>query len=532
MAESPHYGLPVLDPNVCYAALRARDERFDGRFFVAVTSTRIYCRPVCPAGPPKFEHCRFYPSAAAAQAAGYRPCLRCRPETAPELAVWRGTSNTVSRALSLIAAGDLDADDASVEGLAERLGVGARQLRRLFERHLGASPLAVAQTRRVLFAKQLIHETHLPMSEVALASGFGSVRRFNEIFQRLFARPPSALRRRLGSRPNGTDAGASVTLRLGYRPPYDWDAMIAHLEMRAVTGVEQVESRAYRRAVGSLNGQTGIVGVMPGGGPDTLVVTFRSGCVDDLTSIVGRVRKMFDLAADVDAIGAHLACDPGLASLIESRPGLRIPGAWSEFEVAVRAVLGQQVTLAAARRLVTRLVELCADGAPESQGGPSPCRAFPGPEQVIRADLSPLGMPASRRRTLAALAEAAASDPLLFQPSATLERTIAKLRAIRGIGEWTAHYIALRAAREPDAFPASDCGLLRGAARCRLGATPAELLRRAERWRPWRGYAAQHLWAVDAQARAPSSDANGATATATRRGSRRSVFQPQYGGPR
>ena len=239
-----------LDPQTCYRALETRDARFDGRLFVGVTSTGIYCRPICPARTPKFENCRFFPSAAAAQEAGFRPCLRCRPETAPDLAAWRGTSNTVSRGLALIAEGALDGDEASVEALAERLGVGERQLRRLFQQHLGASPIAVAQTRRVLFAKQLIHETRLPMTEVALAAGFGSVRRFNETFQRLFDRPPSALRRKtVTSLREGSVAAIGVTLRLRYRPPYDWPAMLAFLRARAIAGVELVDGERYRRTV-------------------------------------------------------------------------------------------------------------------------------------------------------------------------------------------------------------------------------------------------------------------------------------------
>src|SRR5690348_1236657 len=217
--------MELTDRTACYRILETRDPRFDGRLFVGVTSTGIYCRPICPARTPKFENCRFFPSAAAAQEAGFRPCLRCRPETAPDLAFWRGSSNTVSRALALIADGALDSGEAGVEGLALRLGVGGRQLRRLFKQHLGASPVAVAQTRRVLFAKQLIQETRMPLGEVALAAGFGSVRRFNETFRQLFRRPPGALRRG----PSGAPAETGATLRLRYRPPYDWEAMLAHL---------------------------------------------------------------------------------------------------------------------------------------------------------------------------------------------------------------------------------------------------------------------------------------------------------------
>ena len=493
----------MLDPHLCYKALQTRDERFDGRLFVGVTSTGIYCRPVCPAGPAKLEHCRFYPSAAAAQEAGFRPCLRCRPESAPDVGSWRGTSNTVSRGLALIAEGELDGDGSSVDDLAERLGVGGRQLRRLFRQHLGASPLAVAQTRRVLFAKQLIHDTRLPMAEIALASGFGSVRSFNETFQRLYGRPPSALRRTaVAALPEGTVAATGVTVRLRYRPPYDWPTMLDYLRARAVDGIERVEGGSYRRTV-SCDGADGTVEIVHVPQEQSIAATIRVPSVRAVPALVSRIRRLFDLGADVAAIGAHLARDPLLAPLIAERPGLRTPGAWDGFELAVRAVLGQQVSLEAARQLAGRLVRCC--GAPlaaERGAGPALSRLFPTAAQVASADLARLGMPAARRQALVALARARLADPLLFEPLDTVEQTVAKLSAIRGIGEWTAHYIALRAAREPDAFPASDVGLMRGAgAREGNEWTAARLKARAERWRPWRAYAAQHLWAADSASR-------------------------------
>ncbi len=478
----------------CYRALESRDRRFDELIFVGVTSTGIYCRPICPARTPKIEHCRFFSSAAAAQEAGFRPCLRCRPETAPDLFSWRGTSNTVSRALALIGDGALDEDEASVEALAERLGVGGRQLRRLFLQHLGASPIAVAQTRRVLFAKQLIHETRMPMAQVAFAAGFGSVRRFNEKFRELFHRPPGTLRRRT-SAPRAT-AEAGVTLRLRYRPPYAWDSMLAYLEARAISGVEAVENGVYRRTV-ELDGATGTIDVahIPAG--DCLGVTIRFPRVAALPGIVARVRCQFDLGANIEAIETHLSADPLLAPLIARRPGLRAPGGWDGFELAVRAILGQQVRVAAARRLAGQLVALHGRPLPDGQRcHPGLTHVFPSAERLAAADLSGLGMPAARRSALRALAEAAARDPQLFRPAGTVEEAIARLRSIRGVGEWTAQYIALRALRETDAFPASDIGLLRGAAVNGTRPTPADLLRRAEPWRPWRAYAAQHLWAA------------------------------------
>lgn len=316
--------MELLDRRTCYRAFQSRDARFDGRVFVGVTSTGIYCRPVCPARTPRFENCRFFASAAAAQEAGFRPCLRCRPEIAPDLAFWRGTANTVSRALALIADGALDEDEAGVEALAERLGVGGRQLRRLFQRHLGASPVAVAQTRRVLFAKQLLHDTRLPMAEVALASGFGSVRRFNETFRRLFDRPPSALRRRSGA---DTSARDGVTLKLAYRPPYDWPGMLAALAARSAPGTEWIEEDVWHRRI-DLDGERGSVAVAHLPERNAVAVTIRFPSVKVLPAIVARVRRVFDLGADIATIDRHLARDPNLAPLIARRPGLRAPGDW------------------------------------------------------------------------------------------------------------------------------------------------------------------------------------------------------------
>ncbi|NTX66585.1 helix-turn-helix domain-containing protein [Myxococcus sp. CA051A] len=489
--------MDLLDSDACYRVLQTRDARFDGRLFVAVTSTGIYCRPICPARTPKRENCRFFASAAASQEEGFRPCLRCRPETAPDLASWRGTSNTVSRALALIAEGALDGGEAGVDALAERLGVGGRQLRRLFKQHLGATPVAVAQTRRVLFAKQLIQETRMPLAEVALAAGFGSIRRFNETFQDLYQRPPSALRRKQAVETTSSAAAeAGVTLRLRYRPPYDWAAMLAYLSARAIQGVEQVSDSRYLRTV-SQDGAVGTVEVSHEPARNNLVARIRFPRVQSLPAIVARVRRVFDVGADIEVIGAHLSRDPFLAPLVALRPGLRAPGAWDGFELAVRAILGQQVTVVAARRLAGQLVGLCAD-APVDGLAPGLSRAFPSPERVVATDLGALGMPSARKASLKALAEAALADPLLFQPFGTVEEGVARLRSIRGVGEWTAQYIALRALRETDAFPASDVALLRSAA-TDTGArpTPEDLLQRAEPWRPWRAYAAQHLWAAD-----------------------------------
>jgi AraC family transcriptional regulator of adaptative response / DNA-3-methyladenine glycosylase II len=316
--------MELLDRRTYYRALQSHDSRFDGHVFVGVTSTGIYCRPICPTRPPKFENCRFFASAAAAQEAGFRPCLRCRPEIAPDAALWRGTANTVSRALALIAEGALDGEDCDVEALAGRLGVGGRQLRRLFQRHLGASPIAVAQTRRVLFAKQLLHDTRLPMAEVALASGFGSVRRFNETFRHLFRRPPSALRRKGGV---DTSARDGVTLRLAYRPPYDWSGMLSALSLRATPGIEWIDDGVWHRNV-DVDGKRCGVAVAHLPVRNSVLVTIHFASVRALPTIVARVRRVFDLGADIATIDRHLARDSRLAPLIRKRPGLRAPGDW------------------------------------------------------------------------------------------------------------------------------------------------------------------------------------------------------------
>jgi AraC family transcriptional regulator, regulatory protein of adaptative response / DNA-3-methyladenine glycosylase II len=479
---------------VCYRALQSRDARFDGLIYVGVKTTGIYCRPVCPARTAKFVNCHFYSSAAAAQDAGFRPCLRCRPETAPELASWRGTSNTVSRALALIGEGSLDGDSTSVEKLAERLGVGERQLRRLFLQHLGASPVSVAQTRRVLFAKQLIHETRMPMNEVALAAGFGSVRRFNETFRKLFHRPPSALRRKTAATQED-----GVTLRLRYRAPYDWDSILGFLRARAIPEVEVVENGHYLRTV-EMDGFAGTIDVSHQPEQQRICVKIRFPNVRSLPAIVTRVRRQFDIGADIETIDAHLSNDPLLAPLIAQRPGLRAPGGWDGFELAVRAVLGQQISVAAARRLAGQVVALHGKPLPNAHSGHDGLsRLFPTAERLAALQTIGLGMPAARLAALKALAETTVADHNLFRQVGSIEEAIDRLKAIRGIGEWTAQYIALRAIREMDAFPATDVGLLRGAAGMdrAVPMTSTILLDRAESWRPWRAYAAQHLWAAD-----------------------------------
>ena len=344
--------LPVmLDPDACYRALQTRDARFDGRFFTAVRSTGVFCRPVCPARTPKRENCLFVPCAAAARELGFRPCLRCRPETSPGTPAWLGTSATVSRAMRLIADGALD--DGSVGGLAERLGIGERHLRRLFLSHLGAAPLAVAQTRRLLFAKQLIDETDLPMARIAFASGFASIRRFNAAVQEAWGESPSGLRR--GRRRSGGDR-SEIVLRIAYRPPFDWEGLLRFLAPRAIPGVEQVTEGRYRRTI-RVDDAVGVVVVEPDPKGAALRARVRLSRPAPLVSVAERLRRVFDCGADPEVIAAHLARDRFLARHLAKTPGVRVPGAWDGFELAVRAILGQQVSVAAATRLSGRLVE-------------------------------------------------------------------------------------------------------------------------------------------------------------------------------
>jgi AraC family transcriptional regulator of adaptative response / DNA-3-methyladenine glycosylase II len=480
-----------LDHDACYRAVKQRDPRFDGRFFTGVKTTGIYCRPICPARTPRKENVTFFPTAAAAQEAGFRPCLRCRPETAPDLGAWRGTSNTVSRALGLIEAGGLD--ETSLDAFAERLGIGERHLRRLFQQHLGASPIAVAQTRRVLLAKQLIHETKLPMAEIAFAAGFRSIRRFNETFQTLFGRAPRELRR---AATEDVPAGLSgkIALLLRYQPPYDWPTVLDFLRRRAITGIEGVTEDRYSRSI-ALDGAQGSVTVEHAPEANALRATVRFPKLSSLPAIIARLRRVFDLGADPVAIAAHLAQDPVLSPLVKARPGLRVPGNWDGFELAIRAVLGQQITVVAARGLAAKLVAQYGKKLRAPEG--TLTHVFPEPKALAKADLTTLGMPRSRAATLSAIAKAAIAHPQLFEATGDLEEAIERLCAIRGIGEWTAHYIALRQLREPDAFPASDIGLIRAIAKQEgRSFSAAEFLSRADPWRPWRAYAAQHLWSA------------------------------------
>lgn len=487
--------MQLPDRATCLRIFASRDERYDGRLFVGVKSTGVYCRPICRVRAPKPENCTYYTSAAAAQAAGFRPCLRCRPETAPTLAAWNGTLTTVDRALSLISNGALD--DGKVGDFAATLGVGERHLRRLFAEHLGTTPSAVASMRRELFAKKLITDTSLPMTQIAFASGFSSVRRFNETIRRVYKRPPTELRRARGA---ATEFDGTVTLALPYAGRYDWDAMSAWLGARAIGGVERsAAGGSYARSI-RYGDEIGTIEVAPAPGRTQLIATIRFPNVRALLGIVDRIKRIFDLDADLATIEEQLAAEPHLAPLIARRPGLRVPGAWDGYELAVRAVLGQQITVGAASSLAARLVRRFGEPLPQHVRAPGIDLVFPRPEFLAEADIASLGMPGSRAEAIRTVARAAAEDPQIFAPAHDLAGSIERLRRLRGVGEWTAHYIAMRALREPDAFPAADIGLMRAiAGDGGLRPTARELEALSQAWRPWRAYAALHLWAGDSE---------------------------------
>ncbi|MDH7451505.1 AlkA N-terminal domain-containing protein [Luteimonas composti] len=497
----PATALP--DPAICEQARLSRDARFDGLFFTAVSSTGIYCRPTCPAPAPRPHNVRYYPNAAAAEAAGFRPCLRCRPELSPSAGGWRRGDDALARALKLIDEGFLA--DASLADLAGRVHVGERQLRRLFADRLGAPPIGVHGTRRLLFAKQLLTETALPITEVALAAGFGSLRRFNTCFHEAYGMAPSALRQRPAAA-----AGQVLTLRLNYRPPYDFVAMLEFLRGRALPGVEHVDATAYRRVIGDAAAPAWLqVAPWPrGAGSDGHALELQlHGCPPArLQAVVERVRRMFDLDADPQAIAGVLGADAGLRPLLRKRPGLRLPSAWDGFEVAVRAVVGQQVSVGAARTITARIVQRHGTALPALTGAPELERLFPTPERLAEGDLDGLGLTTTRAATVRAIARALLDGRVDFDPARTLDDMVARWTALPGIGPWTAQYIAMRGLGHPDAFPAGDLVLqkqLAGDDDANLRLRTLNLTRRAEAWRPWRAYAVIHAWREAALAQPP-----------------------------
>ncbi len=478
----------MLDVQICERARLARDARFDGLFFTGVLSTGIFCRPICPAPQPKARNVVYFPSAAAAAAAGLRPCLRCRPEAAPGTPAWNGTAATVSRALTLIRQGALQSGGLSA--LAGRLGVGPRHLRRLFERHLGTSPMAMANIQRVLFAKKLLAETQWPITEIALCSGFGSIRRFNAAFRNLYGRSPGDFRRGLDGRRPADAARFECTLTLPYRPPYHWEAMLAFFAARAIPGVEKVTPAGYHRTLRTLGGP-GWLQVRPAPAGHALALQI---CLPDsrgLMTLVDRVRRMFDLDANLAAVQPVLLADEDLAPLVRRYPGMRLPGAWDPFETAVRAVVGQQISIKAARTLLGRIAASAGPAVATVHPGLSHC--FPTAEELLCA-APPPGLSPRRWQTLAGLARAIGDGAIELSPHTDLETFVQALTRLPGIGPWTAQYIAMRALGEPDAFPAGDLGLCQALERNGTRPTQRQILARAESWRPWRAYAATYLW--------------------------------------
>ncbi len=472
-----------LDPDACYRAVRARDARFDGRFFTAVRTTRVYCRPVCTAPLPKRENCRFFPSAAAAEHAGFRPCLRCRPELAPGLASVDASARLARATANLIEDGALA--DASLAALAARLGVTDRHLRRVFEAEYGVTPVAFAQTARLLLAKRLLTDTAMPVTEVALAAGFGSLRRLNTLFAQRYRLSPTALRRRHeASRPLDHHV-----FRLPTRAPFDFDSLLRFFALRAIDGVEAIDARSYRRTLALADAQgrqhAGWVEVRRAPRGTGVEARVDARLARAIPRVLAAIKHAFDLSCRPEEVAAVLG------DLARTQPGLRLPGAFDAFEIAVRGILGQQITVKAARTLAARFV--LRFGTPLDTPFAGVTHVFPQAARLAEcrpAQIAELGIVGQRAQAIVALARALAGDGLLLSPDADVEQALERLLALPGVGPWTAHYIAMRALHWPDAFPPGDIGVLR-ALRAK---SAAQAEARAQAWRPWRAYAVIHLW--------------------------------------
>ncbi len=482
-----------LDAESCFRAYETRDERFDGRFFVAVRTTGIFCRPVCPARTPKRANVEFHPSPAAAFAAGFRPCLRCRPERAPRARFGDSPGAAlVARALAVIEAGALN--EGSLDMLSERIGVSSRHLRRLFEMHLGASPLAVAQTRRLMFARQLVEETTMPLTQVAFAAGFASVRRFNDAMLRSYRCAPGSLRRPPAGDAAPTARPDAVWVRLGPMRADEFARLTDFYRTRAWAGVERVQAGQFVRSV-RVGTHAGTFAVRHNDG--MLMLGGAIGDPSSLPLIVARAKRMFDLEAPLAAVNDHLSRDRLLRPALRAGGAPRVPCAWDPFELGLRAILGQQVSVAAATTLAGRLVQRLGEplGEPVPEGGVS--QLFPAPAvlaAVTADDLRALGIVRARAETLIRFARHVEQNPNWGERYSGLDAFVAALCELPGIGAWTAHYVAMRGFCDPDAFPAADLGLLRSARALGIAETPRALERHADRWRPWRAYAAQTLW--------------------------------------
>lgn len=474
-----------LNHEICYRALTTRDARFDGVFFVAVRSTRIYCRPVCTARTPAAVNCRFFASAAEAEQAGFRPCLRCRPELAPGHSPVDAVGRVARGAARRIEAGALN-NGSGVDDLAREFGLSSRQLRRAMRQELGVSPVQLAQTHRLLLAKQLLTETRLPIIEVALASGFESVRRFNALFKSHYRLEP----RRFRKSNVATVHEEPLRLRLGYRPPFAWRELLRFLADRALAGTEHVSDDCYARTV-AIGSHRGWLSVAAGKSPHTLSVEFSASLTGVLAPILARLRHLFDLGARPDVIAAHLGRDRLIGSAVERCPGLRVPGTFSGFDLAWRAILGQRISVRAATALAGRIA--AEFGEPIETPVPMLNRLAPEPEQLANTEsgaIERLGISRAAAHSIRRLAMDVADGTLRLEPGADTAATIDRLDAIPGVGRWTAEYIAMRALAWPDAFPEGDLGLRRGLG----GLSHAELRQVSENWRPWRAYAVMHVW--------------------------------------
>ncbi|WP_433919894.1 AlkA N-terminal domain-containing protein [Streptomyces canus] len=473
----------------CVRAVQSKDARFDGWFFTAVLTTRIYCRPSCPVVPPKPQNMTFYPSAAACQQAGFRACKRCRPDTSPGSPEWNQRADLVARAMRLIADGVVDRE--GVPGLAARLGYSARQIERQLLAELGAGPLALARAQRAQTARILIETTALPMADIAFAAGFSAIRTFNDTVREVFALSPSDLRTRAAKK-SAPDSPGFLSLRLPFRVPLNPDNLFGHLAATAVPGVEEWRDGAYRRTLRLPYGH-GIVALTPR--PDHIACRLMLSDLRDLTVAISRCRRMLDLDADPVAIDEQLRADPLLAPLVDKAPGRRVPRTVDEAEFAVRAVLGQQVSTAAARTHAARLVTAHGEPVDDPEGGLT--HLFPSSEALAAVDPAALAMPRTRRTTFTILVGELADGTLQLGVETDWTETRTRLLGLPGFGPWTVDVIAMRALGDPDAFLPTDLGIRRAAQEVGLPSTPAALTARAAAWRPWRAYAVQYLWATD-----------------------------------
>ncbi|WP_050897195.1 AlkA N-terminal domain-containing protein [Patulibacter medicamentivorans] len=480
-----------------YAAVHSRDRRFDGRFVTAVSTTGIYCRPSCPAVTPRRVNVSFYPTAAAAQQAGFRACLRCRPEASPGSPEWDVRADVAGRAMRLIGDGVVDRE--GVGGLAARLGYSERHLNRLLVDELGAGPLALARSQRARTAGLLIESTAMPFTDIAFASGFGSLRQFNDTIRDVFGRTPTELRRRAGA---GDALPGTVTVRLGRREPFAWDALLGFFERRAVPGLERRHGDVLERTLALPRGP-GVCALRDDGA--AVLCTLRLADLRDLAAAVARCRRLLDLDADPVAVDGHLAADPVLAPLVAATPGRRLPQTVDGFELALRTVVGQQVSVAGARTIVGRLVAEHGVAVGElAAGDDAASRLFPAPAVIAELPDERLPMPRARARAVRALAAAVAGGDLDLDGGDERERVREQLLALPGIGPWTVDYVAARALGDPDSIPLTDLGIVQGAAALAMPADPRALAARAASWSPWRAYAAQHVWSAAPEPRRAS----------------------------